>query len=35
MRAHRVQTLGLVVLALLALAYILLRWGADIPWGAR
>lgn len=35
MRNERLQTIGLLVVALIALAVVLIRWGAVLPWGAK
>ena len=35
MRSERLQTIGMIVVALLVLAVVLIRYGNVIPWGAR
>lgn len=35
MRNGRLQTIGLVVVALIVLTVVLIRWGTVLPWGAR
>jgi hypothetical protein len=34
-RNERLQTIGLVVIALLVLAVVLIRYGGTLPWSAR
>jgi hypothetical protein len=34
-RNERLQAIGLVVIALLVLAVVLLRYGGTLPWSAR
>jgi hypothetical protein len=35
MRALRQETIGLILVALILLAYVLVRYGSVLPWGAR
>jgi len=35
MRALRQETVGLIVVALLVLAYLLARYGSVLPWSVR
>lgn len=35
MRNERMQTIGLIVVALIVLAVVLIRYGATLPWSAR
>jgi hypothetical protein len=35
MRTQRVQAIGIVMIALLVLAVVLIRYGGTLPWGAR
>jgi hypothetical protein len=35
MRTSRVQAIGIMVVALLVLAVVLIRYGGTLPWGAR
>jgi hypothetical protein len=35
MQAERREAIGLILVALLVLAFVLLRYGGSIPWGAR
>jgi len=35
MRSERLQTVGLVVVALIVLAVVLIRYGGALPWSAR
>ena len=35
MRSERLQTIGLVVVALIVLAVVLIRYGGVLPWSAR
>jgi hypothetical protein len=34
-QAASVETLGLIVVAVILALILLLRWGGDIPWSAR
>lgn len=35
MRSERIQAIGMIVVALIVLAVVLMRYGARLPWSAR